>query len=171
MPVSDPENRPALNAFFSEYLRPGMRVFEGGIGYGNIGRMIRAACPECQLIGAEIFEPYLTRGQHLVYDQIVLGDLSTVLSDAPDGWFDLSVLVDVVEHFDRESGTDILNQAKRASNAVLVSVPIIDYRQGPVNGNQYESHLTQWKSDELAALGFKALFLGRIVGVFSWRRK
>ena len=174
MPCSDAENRPVLHDLLKKVLRPGCRILEAGIGYGDIGSLVREigkrkglGFNDIDLVGVEIWEPYLQeKCLTKVYSQIILGDIREIFPQISDKYFDLVLLIDILEHFERNEGMEVLRQAERIGKMVVVCVPIIDYPQGPVHGNPHEVHKAQWKVSELEKLGYETVFAGKVVGVF-----
>ena len=171
MPGSAPENKPVLRGLLWGLLRDGSRVLDCGTGHGDVGKLIREVADargfdQVRLIGVEIWKPNIERIPPGIYDDLVHGDLHRHLGELPGETFDIVLLCDVVEHFERDQGEEVLREAQRVAEHVIVSVPIVDYPQGPWEGNPHEEHRAQWKPPELVALDFCAVYLGEVVGVF-----
>jgi hypothetical protein len=150
-----------------------------GMGYGNIGKYAKDIFPEIELNGVEIFLPYLfseaSQAKH--YKRIVVGDIRELIGKL---WpVDIVTAWDVIEHLDREDGVNVISYLKSIANTcLLVSVPIIDYPQGALvtkirgvdHKNDAEMHRTQWKVEEMEALGAITRFKGQVTGLFEFRK-
>jgi len=171
MPVSDSETYDTYVKWL-EKNKP-TSCFDIGVGFGNIGNITKLILPDIKLYGVEIFAPYLNyRGgkPFKVYDAIIIGDILNLKNKL---WkVDFVCAFDIIEHLERKDGIETIKYLQRiAKRGVIVSVPIIDYPQGEVLGNIHETHLTQWKIDEMKKLGGKLLFKGRICGLFYFKHK
>jgi hypothetical protein len=58
-------------------------------------------------------------------------------------------MIDVLEHFEKDEGYWAMDKALNNSRALLISTPL-GYEQGPVNGNGYETHRSEWPVVDLA---------------------
>jgi hypothetical protein len=73
-----------------------------------------------------------------------------------DKSFDAVVLLEVLEHMDKESGEKVINMAKRiAKKKVILSTPNGFINQNEVDGNSLQKHLSGWKVADLAEYGFR----------------
>lgn len=66
--------------------------------------------------------------------------------------YDLVLLNDSLEHLDKATGLNVLQDLLVRNKYVLVSVPDGDYPQGAVNGNEYECHRARWQEWEFKTL-------------------
>lgn len=142
-----------------------------GMGYGNIGAMAQIEVPTLELNGLEGWLPYLhsVHSHNKRFKRIMIADLMQCIGKL---WpVDAVFAFDVIEHLDREDGVKALNYLRSISNmSLLVSVPIVDYAQGALEGNDYEIHRTQWKIPEMEELGAKTIFHGQVLGLFEFKK-
>ena len=143
------------------------RVLDLGMGFGGNGAAVRqwldAGMQPFQtfLVGVEVWAEYRNPVWDL-YNLVATRTIEEYLAHS-DEQFDLVLLTDVVEHFDKEAGYAILLEAMRAvadGGALLISTPAKFFEQGAWHGNPYECHRSSWTADELQALGFKTELLG-----------
>ncbi len=143
-------------------------ILDLGIGVGSFGKRIkkRIQAPT-KITGVEVWEKYRGR-KWTYYDEIVIDEIGTFL--AADGRaFDFILLIDVLEHFDKARGEEVLNDLKgRARRAVIVSTPTTCYPQGAFGGNPFEIHRCIWSRRDLSKAGFKRIYSTRTL-TFSLR--
>lgn len=133
-------------------------ILDMGIGYGMNGACVRnwleVGNEEYQVIleGIEGFKEYKNPMWDL-YDKVHLMDILKFIKK--DVNFDLIILTDVIEHFDKETGVKVLEWAKvHCNKAVMVSTPAIPIEQGPYKGNEFEAHKSSWTLEDFTKLGF-----------------
>lgn len=168
--------------------KPKITMLDVGFGQGNHAKLIRNKYQRDQihLIGIEAFPDYIGKEfkQCHNFDVIYIGDAKEIVDTIPYH-FDLTLCADVIEHQEREEGMVLLHDLKCISENILVTLPICDYPQDAVDGNEYEIHRTQWKEHEMNKLGFetvKIVSLGEIghgseaekdvgfMGIFRWSK-
>jgi len=104
----------------------------------------------------EVFEPYITALQRSIYDEIHVGDALSVLPNlAP---YDLVLLIDVLEHFDKSDGLRLIDAALQKGTFVVISTPKNPAPQGAHFGNVHERHVSVWTKREIAEIA-PSLFL------------
>lgn len=133
-------------------------ILDVGIGFGKYGFLAREyleywdgriafGAREHRIDGIEAFETYVTSLQREIYDQVYIGEATDVLSRLHRR-YNLILLIDVLEHLNREDGNRLLDQCLGISEALLVSTPIKMEEQGALFDNGFEQHRQQWaKSD------------------------
>jgi len=143
-------------------------MFDIGMGYGNIGSYAKSIYPEIELNGVEIFLPYLVHEASKAknYKRIILADIRDMIDKL---WkVDVIVAFDVIEHLVKDDGLKVMEYLKRISKmCLLISLPIIDYPQGVIFGNEAEIHRHNWKVEEMESFGAKTLFVGKVCGLFK----
>jgi hypothetical protein len=138
------------------------RVLDVGVGMGQYGVHLRQALDIARgrlakadwtmtLDGVELFAPYRNPIWDHYYNRVTIGDARDVLSTAAG--YDLVLLCDVIEHFEKPDALSVLAAARTAARWVLVTTPAGDYPQGEVHGNAAETHRSAWTPAEFGALG------------------
>lgn len=95
------------------------------------------------------------RGLHGEY---VLGDIRTV---AFEHRFDVVVLSNVIEHFSREDGTDLLRRVEGlASRIVYIETPNGFREQPDLNGDPAQRHFSGWFPHDFEGRGYTVLGSG-----------
>ena len=122
------------------------RVLDIGAGEGKYGQLIRAAnLPQPHLTAVE-YEP--GRKDELLalgYDEVrSISALS--LMDRPEETFDFVILGDVIEHFRKSEGQDLLEYLNYRCKFILIVTPECMPMSSP---NFYEGHNSLWRPQSM----------------------
>ena len=132
-------------------------ILDLGIGYGMNGAGIRNWYNnECELIGVEGFGGYKNPMWEM-YNDVIVNDIERTLSNyiAFEQFFDMVIMTDVLEHFDKLDGKMIIEMILFITKkSALITTPGVWFEQGPENGNEYERHRSLWTVTELKEMGF-----------------
>lgn len=118
-------------------------VLDIGPGVGTYHDLLHTRLfPQPHWSCIEIFEPYVDkyslRGK---YSTVIVGDART----EPFPTVDVVILGDVLEHLHLDDAIKVWAKARAAARkAVFLSLPIIEYPQGELEGNIHETHLHTW---------------------------
>jgi SAM-dependent methyltransferase len=162
MPTSPYAHIYALVLYLDD-LRP-KSILDIGLGNGKLGFIARDLLDvmygeryhrsqwRLKLDGIEVFEGYIQDHQRAIYDDIYIGDAFDVIDHI--GNYDMIILGDVLEHFDKQQGIAFMDKCVRHANkAVSLFVPLGDgWAQGAIYGNKYETHRSSWHLDELKSI-------------------
>lgn len=155
MPSSASESIPYLIDFIRKH-RPDLKsVLDVGIGFGKVGFLLReyfdvknhsAFKPSdwhLHLTGVDIYDDYLSELQHLLYDEIIIGDIFEVLPDLKQ--YDLAVLSDVLEHLDKDEGHQLIKSLFKHASDIIITTPV-GFLDHPAKGdNPHEAHKSGWE--------------------------
>jgi SAM-dependent methyltransferase len=133
-------------------------VLDVGIGNGKYGFLIKEylqywgrryeqewqAKDGYKIVGIEAFPEYITEIHRLIYDEILVGDAADILPKLANSQFDLLCMIDVLEHFDPNSGSRILSECQRIGKLTIISTPIEFEPQTNAYGNEFERHRSLW---------------------------
>lgn len=115
-------------------------VLDVGAGSGTYGRMLKDNVDVIEAV--EIWQPYVREYNLLdVYSEVHLADVRDL---EPEFFaeFDLVIFGDILEHMTRKESLDVWEAASTAQYG-LISVPVIHWPQGEVEGNPYEEHIQE----------------------------
>ncbi|MEF2965958.1 methyltransferase domain-containing protein [Paenibacillus sp. M1] len=136
-------------------------VLDVGVGFGRWGMICREFLDVWQgrvhreqwstrIEGIEIFLKNVDEYHPYFYNKIHIADAYELLTRRILGHYDLIILGDVLEHFDKERATALLTACLESGRYVLLNIPIgTDWPQGSEYGNDYERHRSEWTMEEL----------------------
>jgi hypothetical protein len=145
MPYSSDEGKHVIHNWLTG-INP-RAVLDIGAGAGTYGRMVRAICPQAAVDAVEIFEPYVSRFDlSHVYDAVIIGDVRDVNTTSLfPREYDVIIMGDVLEHMTAWEAEKVwCTLLPLARHAVIVSIPVVEYPQGPSEGNVHEAHVSTW---------------------------
>jgi len=140
------------------------RVLDVGIGSGKYGLLCREYLqfwenhlfrhPEKVVIdGIEVFPDYIGDLQRQIYDHIFIGDAANILPQLEYDSYDLVLLIDVIEHFEKAAGQKVLQECQRIAPVLIVSTPRVLVHQPAKWGNPAEEHRALWTRRDLKNCG------------------
>ena len=146
-----------------------LTVLDVGPGVGTYAKLL-AGPSVAHITGLEIWEPYVTTYRlRDYYDEIIVGDART--TDFPE--VDVITMGDVAEHMTEPEAVELWRRAcEAARHAVYLSIPIVHYPQGHLEGNPHEHHVeADWNHERVLAAfdGIGAFWTGDVVGVYERR--
>ncbi|MGN8648363.1 glycosyltransferase [Gracilibacillus sp. HCP3S3_G5_1] len=148
-------------------------ILDIGIGFGKYGVLLRESLElpyerysksdwKVRLDGVEAFTNYKNPIHEHVYDKVYYRNVTECIDRLPD--YDVVLLVDVLEHFDKEEGKEILKRImKHTKKALIISTPLYPDVQGEYLSNKYEEHKSRWYQVDFADYDFdyKLLRIGK----------
>lgn len=171
MPYSSDEGKAMIRRWITD-MQPAT-VLDIGVGAGAYGYMVGNVVPHARIDAVEIHEPYVsTFGLRELYNEIVIGDIRDPQTRMrlPLPKYDLIIMGDVLEHMTADEAEQVwCAMLPLSKKACIASIPIIEYPQGAVFGNEHEAHLHTWDAQQV----LKSLpeitewWLGHEVGVFK----
>lgn len=156
MPSSVPYALPIV-ASIARQLRP-MSVLDVGVGFGKYGHLFREYLDiwemedvsdydksrwKTRIEGIEATPEYITPLHDYLYDKIHIGDVVDIIETL--GKYDVIIMADVLEHFDKDVGVDLLDKLYAHTEKCLVlTFPPNCVESRGVLGNPYECHRSSW---------------------------
>lgn len=148
-------------------------VLDIGVGFGKWGFLAREYTDinehrykredwKARIDGVEAFPEYETPNYKYIYNNIYYGDLREVLPNLGD--YELIIIGDVIEHFDKNVGRELLRLMRQKSQYVLLSSPTVFFTQ-EMFGNDFEQHHSLWTIDDFKDYPFEYDELGQWVFV------
>ncbi len=188
MPSSSEQTIPAVIELV-EQIGPSS-VLDIGIGFGKWGFLLREYLEvwswdealfqdahqfkwKIKIDGIEIFDKYVKDLQRNIYSQIFVGDCVEILQKVND--YDLIIMGDVIEHFDRPQGVRLIESClEKAKDSLLIVTPATFYGQEGVLGNEAEKHRSLWTKEDFKKFGNATCLYttGSLIAVIcKWNRK
>lgn len=127
-----------------------LRVLDVGPGWGKYAVLLREYVdPEISVVGLEAWNPYIRKHRlDRLYDPILQGDVCDQTSEYLAS-FDVVMMVDVIEHIDKEAGTELL---ARMPTWLVVSTPR-DFFHNPAGLPPTEKHRSHWTIEDFEETG------------------
>ena len=131
------------------HLKPSS-ILDVGIGFGKYGVLLREALElpyeryaksqwKVTIDGVEAFEGYRNPIHEFAYNRVFYGRIEDILPSLDQ--YDVILLIDVLEHFEKEEGRKLLRDLLlHARKSLLVATPRFPALQGAYLGNAFETH-------------------------------
>lgn len=144
-------------------------IVDVGCGEGTYRDLLGPHLPGARWTGVEVWKPYVEQfGLEAKYDRLIVEDCRRV-DYAALGPVDLAIFGDILEHMVREEARTVVERALAVAPLVLISIPVVDFPQGPTGGNPYEAHVKDdWDHYEVMRSfpGVGAFFIHDHIGVY-----
>jgi hypothetical protein len=140
-----------IGAGFGKYgllCREYLELWDGRQRYDEFTRRIDAV---------EAFEEYITPVHRFVYNNVYVDDVLNIIDNLELN-YELILLIDVLEHFDKEKGALLVRKILTGNGGIIISTPKKFINQIDMFCNKYEMHRSQWTQPELSVFG-STLFL------------
>jgi len=95
-----------------------------------------------QIDGIEAFKEYITPVHNYICSNMYIAEAIKILLKLDN--YDLILLSDIIEHFDREKGEELLKLCKLKSSKLLIVTPYTVSPQKDAFNNPFEEHKYQW---------------------------
>ncbi|WP_391204299.1 glycosyltransferase family 4 protein [Psychrobacillus sp. L4] len=141
-------------------------ILDIGVGFGKYGVLLREVFDipyerydkknwHLQLDGVEGFEGYNNPIHDYVYNKMYYGNIFSVLPKLSQK-YDTLLLIDVLEHFEKEEGLRLIAGLLEVTNrSLIVSTPIWPAPQGDYIGNELETHKSRWNIVDFVDFDFQ----------------
>ena len=120
-----------------------LELWDGSKDYCNFTKRIDAV---------EAFSSYITPLHKFIYNNIYEKNIIEVIGKL-DYSYDVVLLIDVLEHFDKGQGMKLLKTLVSQNKGIIISTPKKFANQSNCFGNEYERHRSYWNKKELASFG------------------
>jgi len=165
-----------IELIFQEILKTSdTNVLDIGAGEGKWGKKLKGKVKSID--GVEIWKPNIVKfklDEH--YDNLF--NVNMLNFDYTKKKYDIMILGDVLEHLTYDNAIIFMKEAIKHIKKIYLSIPISLCKQdGNKIGNPYESHLYQWKDEELTSLfNYKSIHVGFNpnglvkIGTYIWEK-
>ncbi len=125
-----------------------LSVLDVGAGWGKFGVLAREYAQPQRLDAIDVAPP-----RYPVYDHVYVGDVRDLdrLIPAETPRYDLALVVEVLEHFEKADGWRVLELLSQRARRILIATPW-GYRPQEAPGLPYESHRSGWYPWEFRGL-------------------
>ncbi|WP_442597931.1 glycosyltransferase [Neobacillus sp. D3-1R] len=139
-------------------------ILDIGIGFGKYGVLLRERFElpyqryykddwTIRIDGIEAYKGYENPIHDYVYDHVYYDSVSNCIEKLP--LYDVVLLIDVLEHFEKEEGQKVIKKIlKHTKKALIISTPLYPANQGDYLANKYEEHKSRWTQLDFAEFDF-----------------
>jgi len=145
-----------------------MSILEVGPGFGKWGVLLREYLEvygnmrfhdeewKIRIDAIEICEDYKNKLKEDVYSFLYWGDIMHHVDSAFMIKYELVIMLDVIEHLDKEEGISLINKLKQYADNILIMTPkkLSMTHSAWHDINKHEDHKCVWTADEFIKLGF-----------------
>jgi 2-polyprenyl-3-methyl-5-hydroxy-6-metoxy-1,4-benzoquinol methylase len=144
-----------------------------GCGRGVIGALFNVYRENRHSVGVDAWPPYLKEARKY-YNLVIDSDLRTNWPILSNEKFDVGCFIEVIEHFPKQRGHEVLQLLEHHCKRVIVSTPGRFFRQNAYDKNPGQQHVSAWTRKEFEALGYQLAtepvpILGHYLRSLSWR--
>ncbi len=130
-------------------------ILDIGVGFGRWGILYREFLEiwgdrnytgkwNRQIDGVEAFPGYIKEYHNYFYDNIFSEEALSFMRKL-DRRYDLINCGDVIEHFEKSEGKELIEISLNKGKNVLINIPIgSNWEQGDINDNEFERHRSEW---------------------------
>ncbi|MDQ3245116.1 MAG: class I SAM-dependent methyltransferase [bacterium] len=143
-----------IDSFLIKELKDCIRVVDLGCGqYSPLGRIKDKLSPHLYSVGVDDFDPYLeTSKQQKIHSEYIKSNIFAI--NFPDNSFDCALLLDVIEHFEKEDFLKFLPRLEKIAKKIIILTPNGFVNQNTYDGNEYQVHKSGFTVDDMSSLGF-----------------
>lgn len=123
-------------------------ILDVGAGSGTYQHLLHSNGMKIDKLDAlEVWKPYIEQYSLASrYDRVIQEDAR----NHNDFDYDLVILGDVLEHMSKEDAVALWSKVSGKAKHAIISIPIIHYPQGHLDGNPYEEHVKDdWTTEEV----------------------
>ena len=115
-------------------------VLDVGAGWGKYGVLAREYAEPALVDAIDAIPP-----RYPVYDHVFVGDIRDLdrVLPADAGPYDLALLIEVIEHLEKDEAWRVLDQLMRRAKRVLITTPL-GFRRQEVPDLPFENHRSGW---------------------------
>lgn len=119
-----------------------------GCGAGKYFTLIKRVKPDAVISGIESHEPYVRKFKlSQGYRPLIVADAHQYLLSQPNLTTETAILGDVIEHFPKSHGLDIIHYLLYRTKRIIVVFPD-QYLQYAYDGVASEAHMSAWNQSD-----------------------
>ncbi|MCX7745955.1 MAG: hypothetical protein N2645_03545 [Clostridia bacterium] len=139
-------------------------VLDIGVGFGKYGVLCRDQLDipferykkndwKITIDGIEGYQNYNNPIHNYVYDHIYYGLIQDVAGQL-NQIYDMGLMIDVLEHFEKAEGVNVISTLLHKCRCLLISVPAVPGQQTYLDNN-LESHKSAWEESDFNGFNVK----------------
>ena len=130
-----------------ESLKP-KRIFDVGVGYGKMGKIIRSLNYDCEITGFEFYKQHIEENEQEInknYDKIIIGDFYDWLKENVDWDVDLIIFGDSLEHSFKSIALDMVDMCEYRTKWLMMTIPLDYWNVNHEKWPRKEAHISNLK--------------------------
>ena len=149
-----PSTTDISDAFIANEIKGCSRILDLGIGpHSSISRIKSQLRSNVFILGVEDFKPYTESNRVAgIHNSYLKSNILAI--DFPPDSFDCAILIDVIEHIDKQEFLDFLPKLELIAKIIIIVTPNGFLEQNEYDDNPYQIHRSGWTEEELRKLGF-----------------
>lgn len=145
-------------------------ILDVGIGFGKYGLLLREYLDvknrrywkkewKIKLDGVEAFPTFITPVHEYLYNNIYIDNVMNLVRQDKLGYYDIYLMIAVIEHLSKEDGQELLDYAYNHSKMIVIGIPYnlknpaSDLSQKSKFGNDLEVHQSLWRIPDFKRFG------------------
>lgn len=118
-------------------------------------------------VGVDIFSPYILKNveENKIHSKYINQNIFEV--DFPEKSFDCAIMLDVIEHFEREDFIKFLPKLEKFAKKIIIMTPNGFVKQESYDNNPYQVHKSGWTVPDMEKLGFKCLGMSGLKTIYD----
>jgi len=143
--------------FLVKELKDCSSVLDLGCGpHSPLGRIKDRLRPDLYSVGVDDFDPYLEENKkNKIHSEYIKSNILDI--NFPEKSFDCAILLDVIEHFERDDFLKFIPKLERMTKKIIIFTPNGVVKQDKYDNNAYQVHKSGWTVKDMRELGFKCL--------------
>ncbi len=143
-----------LDAVLIRELKDAERILDLGCGPSSpIKRVKNNLKKGVYLLGVDDFDPYIKKNiQEKTHSEYLKKNIMEI--DFPEKNFDCAILIDVIEHFNKDDFLRFLPRLERMTKKIIIMTPNGFINQDEYDENTYQIHRSGWTAQEMHDHGF-----------------
>ena len=141
------------------------KILDIGIGGGKYSFLTREYLDQpytdekfrTTIHGVEAYPKYIRPIHSMLYDHIFIGNFAEIKNQI-DNDYDLILFIDVIEHFSKEEGLELIRFLLKRGKNLVVATPDGFVEQIEVFNNPFEIHKSGWSRSDFKEFSDKFFF-------------
>lgn len=150
-----PSTGEIVDQFLIKELKDCSRVIDLGCGPSSpLGRVKDKLKPTLYSLGVDDFDPYLEKNKKdQIHSEYLKSNIFNI--NFPEKSFDAALLIDVVEHFEKDDFLNFLPKLEKIAKKIIVMTPNGYVKQDEYDNNEYQIHKSGWSTEDMEKFGFR----------------
>ena len=149
-----PSSADILDTIMIKEMKTADRILDLGCGPSSPIKRVKSKLKQnVYLLGVDDFDPYLEKNRReKIHTEYLKSNILNV--SFPDKSFDCAILIDVIEHFNKDDFLNFLPKLEKMVKKIIIMTPNGFINQKEYDQNSYQIHRSGWTTKDMCNLGF-----------------